>query len=55
LFGLIRYIRALLYDYEFTTSAEKKASGHWWKRKALGLYAPVLMRRDSAAHEEFET
>jgi hypothetical protein len=47
-----RYIRALLYEYEFTTPAEKKSTGHWWKRKALGLYAPVMMRRDSARDED---
>jgi hypothetical protein len=47
-----RYIRALLYDYEFTTAAERKNSGHWWKRKALGAYAPVMMRRDSEEDAE---
>jgi hypothetical protein len=49
-----RYIRAVLYEYEFTTPAEKKASGHWWKRKNPGLYAPVMMRRDATDYEEFE-
>ncbi|HET9236526.1 MAG TPA: lipase maturation factor family protein [Oligoflexus sp.] len=47
-----RYIRALLYEYEFTNAAERKARGHWWKRKTLGAYAPVMMRRDPDADAE---
>ncbi|HEV3408784.1 MAG TPA: lipase maturation factor family protein, partial [Chthoniobacterales bacterium] len=27
-----RYVRAILYDYHFTTAAERSASGNWWKR-----------------------
>lgn len=36
------YIRGILYDYHFTTFEEKKRSGDWWKREALGLYLPVV-------------
>jgi len=40
--GPPRYVRALSYDYHFTTAAERQESGAWWKRKPLGLYrAPV--------------
>lgn len=34
-----RYMRVLLYDYEFTTSAERQQTGHWWKRTLVGTYA----------------
>ena len=33
-----RFIRARFYRYEFTTSAEKKATGAYWKRTLLGEY-----------------
>jgi hypothetical protein len=36
--------RALLWQYWFTTMAEKRDTGLWWRRKLLGLYAPVLER-----------
>jgi hypothetical protein len=36
------YVRAVLYQYWFTTLNEKRKTGNWWKRKLLGLYAPVL-------------
>jgi hypothetical protein len=35
-------VRAVLWQYWFTTLAEKRATGMWWKRKLIGLYAPVL-------------
>jgi predicted DCC family thiol-disulfide oxidoreductase YuxK len=37
-----KYIRALLYDYQFTDSAEHRSTGAWWRRELLGLYAPIL-------------
>ena len=36
------YVRAVLYQYWFTTMKEKHDTGNWWHRKLLGLYAPVL-------------
>lgn len=38
------FIRADLYAYWFTTFAEKRKSGNWWKRKRLGAYLPPLSR-----------
>src|SRR6185369_4177712 len=38
-----RYVRATLYDYRFTTPAERRATGAWWKRRALRPYLPALM------------
>jgi hypothetical protein len=37
-----RYIRAMVYDYRFTSLAERRATGHWWKRELKGLYCPIL-------------
>jgi len=39
-----REIRAVLWQYWFTTMAEKRSTGLWWRRKLLGLYGPVLER-----------
>jgi hypothetical protein len=39
-----RYVRAVLYQYWFTTLDEKRQSGNWWRRKLLGLYAPEIER-----------
>ncbi len=36
------FIRALAYDYEYTTFKEKKERGHWWKRRFVGFYSPAL-------------
>ena len=39
-----RYIRARLYDYRFTSFAERRATGAWWRRQDAGLYLPVVSR-----------
>jgi len=39
-----RQVRAVIWQYWFTTPAEKRAQGLWWKRQQLGLYAPTLER-----------
>jgi hypothetical protein len=39
-----KQIRAVLWQYWFTTIAEKRATGMWWHRQLLGLYAPTLER-----------
>src|SRR5579864_865984 len=35
-------IRAVLWQYWLTTMAEKRATGMWWRRELVGLYAPTL-------------
>ena len=40
---LIR-VRALLWQYWFTTPQERLSQHLWWRREQLGLYAPVLER-----------
>ena len=37
-----RYVRALRYDYRFTTAAERRATGAWWSRTLVGAYSPVV-------------
>jgi lipase maturation factor 1 len=37
-----KYVRAVLYQYWFTTLPERRQSGNWWRRQLLGLYAPTL-------------
>ncbi len=37
-----KYVRALFYEYRFTTPAERRLSGHWWRRQFEGAYCPVL-------------
>jgi len=37
-----RYVRAAVYDYRFTTTAERARTGAWWHREPRGLYCPVL-------------
>jgi hypothetical protein len=40
-----KQIRAVLWQYWFTTPGEKRATGLWWRRQLLGLYAPTLERQ----------
>lgn len=35
------YVRALLYEYEFTTPEERGETGAWWKREQKGVYLPI--------------
>ncbi|HTW46147.1 MAG TPA: lipase maturation factor family protein [Acidobacteriaceae bacterium] len=37
-----KYIRAVLWQYWFTSMQQKRTTGDWWSRQLLGLYAPVL-------------
>jgi len=39
-----KFIRAVLWQYWFTTLDEKRATGDWWRRQYSGLYAPVLSK-----------
>ena len=41
-----KYVRALLFDYSFTTFPERHATGDWWRRKPLGLYFPQISLDD---------
>jgi len=37
-----RQVRAVLWQYWFTSLAEKREQGLWWRRELLGIYAPTL-------------
>ncbi|MGK5595368.1 MAG: lipase maturation factor family protein [Parachlamydiaceae bacterium] len=40
-----RFIRALLFQYRFTSLEEKRETGRWWKREFRGFYAPPFSLR----------
>jgi hypothetical protein len=44
-----KFVRALLYEYHFTTPAERSRTGAVWKRNLVGLYFPAV----SLDNEEF--
>lgn len=37
-----RYVRAVLWQYWFTSMDEKRRTGDWWRHRMLGLYAPAI-------------
>jgi hypothetical protein len=40
-----RLIRALSYEYRFTTPEERRATGRWWDRVLVGVYfGPVGLK-----------
>jgi predicted DCC family thiol-disulfide oxidoreductase YuxK len=41
-----KYVRAMVYDYHFTTSEERKATGNWWKRDSERTYIPAISKED---------
>ena len=40
-----RWLRARVYDYRFTTRAERMVSGAWWVRTEIGLLVPPMSLR----------
>jgi len=46
-----REVRAVMWQYWFTTISEKRTQGLWWRRQFLGLYAPTIRREpDGTIH-----
>jgi hypothetical protein len=39
-----KFVRAVIWQYWFTSLEEKRKTGMWWRRQDLGLYAPSLTR-----------
>jgi hypothetical protein len=37
-------IRAVIYEYRYTTPAERRETGAWWHRKRVGVYLPAYSR-----------
>lgn len=40
-----KYLRALFYDYRFTTPEERQKTGAWWVRNPAGTYIPEVHLR----------
>ncbi len=40
-----KYLRAQLYEYRFTSLAERRSVGAWWRRELQGAYAPTVSLR----------
>ncbi len=43
--GPPRYIRAAVYDYQFTDFAERRRTGAWWRREEKATYLPPISLR----------
>lgn len=37
-----RFVRAVRYDYRFSTAAERRATGRWWRRERAGSHGPAF-------------
>jgi lipase maturation factor 1 len=46
-----RFVRAVLWQYWFTSMEEKRRTGNWWRRTMLGLYAPAIERTPDGQFE----
>ncbi|MGC1371364.1 MAG: lipase maturation factor family protein [Candidatus Sulfotelmatobacter sp.] len=49
-----REVRAVLWQYWFTTMAEKRKTGRWWRREFIGLYAPTIEREPDGKIQAIE-
>ena len=49
-----KFVRAVLWQYWFSTPEEKRAQGIWWTRKLLGTYAPTIMRAPDGRFVEMQ-
>ena len=45
-----KLVRAVLWQYWFSTPAEKRATGVWWTRSLLGTYAPTITREPDGSY-----
>jgi predicted DCC family thiol-disulfide oxidoreductase YuxK len=41
-----RFVRAVLYEYRFTTPETRAATGAWWSREYVGEYVPAVSLTD---------
>ena len=49
-----KMVRAVLWQYWFSTPEEKRTEGVWWTRKLLGTYAPTVEVRADGGFVEVE-
>jgi hypothetical protein len=40
-----KHVRAMVYEYRFTTFGERRKTGNWWKREFKGAYFPTVSLR----------
>jgi hypothetical protein len=52
--GPPKRVRAVLWQYWFSTPEEKRMEGVWWTRKLLGTYAPTVELRADGRFVEVE-
>lgn len=52
--GAPRQVRAVLWQYWFTTMDNKRRTGEWWRRQYVGLYAPTLERGSDGSIQVLE-
>ncbi len=48
-----KYVRALLYEYHFTTPEERRRTGAIWTRNLTGIYFPAVSLDDEAFRQIF--
>lgn len=48
-----KYVRALIYDYQFSTYQQKKEKGWWWQRSLVSAYSPVMTLKESEEEDLF--
>ena len=53
--GPPKYVRALLYEYHFTTPEEHQRTGAWWKRELKGDYFPIVSLDDPSFQGALES
>jgi hypothetical protein len=49
-----KMVRAVLWQYWFSTPEEKRTQGIWWTRKLLGTYAPTVVRAPDGKFAEIQ-
>jgi hypothetical protein len=49
------FLRALFYQYRFTTPEERKATGAWWHRDLVGSYFPVVSLDNPSFQEALQS
>ena len=47
-----RYVRAVLWQYWFSTPEEKRTQGVWWRRQYLGTFAPTVEKLPGGRYGE---
>jgi len=49
-----RYVRAMLYEYHFSSPAERSKTGQWWKREYVRPYFPPVSLQAGPFHAMLE-